>query len=566
MELQLHCERIADLANRGERRVLAELERVRDHPAARDWVVLHSVRIKPDRSPNGGEVDLVILIPGASTVVLLEIKGHESVEERDDRIFVRYQDGSRKDPLVQVDRARGDILSILSEARRKETVRTHVHVVTGVLLPFATLGKAGGVSWDRRQIVDEREMQEGIVEAIARVAGYATEGTVPQPLHPQAQAFVRDQFQPRFQPAHDPRSMIEAAEREALELTQQQSDVIDSIFDNDHIPHVVHGPAGSGKTVMAMDLLHRYLRENPGARVLYLCYNAFLSQKARHMADGLFEADTIHKFMSDIALHLCKPAERDAPDFLKNILPEKAALAADEEQITYDLVVVDEYPDIFEDPYLFFLDTIIEGGFAEGRWHFLGDVQQDIFKRDVGERFAAFEQNHGNGRALYRKVLRENLRNTRQIAELGRRIVKDDRIRALRADGAPVEIHGYSHLPEALEREVKRWLGAGYQPSEIVVISPEAASMDVTVGGHAIRVLSSVEESSPLGLTTARRFKGCETQVVILVDPQAISTEDEEQLRQLTYVAVTRAKHGLSVLYRTEDRAKFDALFGHRTS
>ena len=564
MELQLHTGRIGEVDNKGERRVLAELERVREHPVAKGWVVLHSVRIKPSRSPNGGEVDLVVLMPGINAVVLLEIKGHESVEKRDERVLVRYQDGSRKDPLAQVDRARGDILSILKEARRDGQIRTAVHVATGVLLPFATLGDAGGVSWDRSQIVDEREMRGGIVEAIRRIAEYGRSGMPAEPIHPQAQAFIRDQFQPRFQPTHDPRSMIDAAEREALELTEQQSRVIDSIFENDHHPHIVHGPAGSGKTVLAMDLLHRYHRENPEDRILFLCFNTFLSQKAQGMSKSVFEAATIHKFMTDMAKHLCTSTDRSAPNFLNEILPEKATLAALEAEIEYDMIVLDEYPDAFTEPVLLFLDTILHGGFAKGRWHMLGDIQQDIFSRDVSRRFAMFENQYCEGRKPYRLTLRENLRNTRQIADLGRRVVRDEKIRPVRSDGAPVEVHGYQNLPEALEREVKRWLTAGYLPPEIVVLAPEAESVNVTVNGHAIQVLSNVEELSSVGLTTARRYKGCEAQVAILIDPQATPAKDEEHLRQLTYVAVTRAKHGLSVLYRTDQRTDFRALFDPR--
>lgn len=566
MELQLHCGRIGDVGNRGERRVLTELEGAREHPAAQDWIVLHSVRIKPHASPNGGEVDLAVIMPGIHTVALLEIKGHESVEERGERILVRYQDGARKDPLDQVDRARSDILSILQAARRDGRLRGHVHVATGVLLPFATLGNAGGISWDRRQIVDEREMQGGIVEAIRRIAEYGAKHQPSGPLHPQAQAFLREQFQPRFQPTFDPRSLIEAAEREALELTEQQSRVIDSIFENDHRPHVIHGPAGSGKTVLAMDLLHRYHREFPDERILFLCYNTFLAQKAQSMSEGVFEVATVHKFMMDIAKHLCSTAEREAPNFFDEILPEKATLFAMEEEIKYDLIVLDEYPDAFSTPVLTFLDTLLYDGFANGRWHFLGDVQQDIFNRDVSGRFTVFEKQYCGGRTPYRMSLRENLRNTRQIADLGRRILGDDRIRPLRADGAPVEIRGYRELTEAVEREVRRWLTAGYLPSEIIVLAPESEPIDVTVGEHTIRVLASVEGTSSLGLTTARRYKGCESPVVILVDPQAMTATTGEHLRQLAYVAVTRAKHGLSVLYRKDQKAAFDALFEHKVS
>lgn len=567
MELQLHHGHISDVGNRGERRVLTELDDAREHPLARDWTVLHSVRIKPHFSQNGGEVDLAIIVPSCHTVVLLEIKGHESVEEHGDHVFVRYQDGSRKDPLAQVDRARGDILSILQHGRRDGKLKEHVHVVTGVLLPFATLTSTGGIPWDRRQIVDEPEIRDGLIEAIQRIATYGNAGPYTSgPLHSKTQVFLRDQFQPRFQPRFDSRSLIDAAEREALELTEQQFRVIDSIFDNDHVPHIIHGPAGSGKTVLAMDLLHRYNRDFPNERLLFLCYNTFLAQKAQGMSDGSFEVSTVHKFMMELTKGLFSSAQLNAPDFFEKILPEKATYVAMEEEITYDLIVLDEYPDAFSTPVLTFLDTILEGGFAEGRWHFLGDIQQNIFKRDLGDSFAAFEKKFCGSRVPYRTTLRENLRNTRQIAELGRRILRDDRIRAVRADGAPIQVNGYQDLTVAVEQEVRRWLKAGYLPSEIVVLSPKSELIEVTIGNHAIRVLSNVEDEAVLGLTTARKYKGCESPVVILVDPQATACASDEHLRQLTYVAVTRAKHGLSILYDKNQKAEFDILLGKKSS
>ncbi|WP_161882814.1 nuclease-related domain-containing DEAD/DEAH box helicase [Deinococcus alpinitundrae] len=569
MELQLHGARIDDVSNRGERRILGELERSRSHPAAKDWVVLHSVRIKPYAYSNGGEVDVVVIMPDQHAVVLLEIKGHESVEEQGERIQVRYQDGSRKDPLAQVDKARGAVLSILQQARRERQIRddAFVHVVTGVLLPFATLGASGGIPWDRSQIVDERGINAGLVEAIVRMAEYGASGRQPpaSPLHPQMRSFLRDLFQPRFQPAFDPRSQVEAAEREALELTRQQAQIIESIFENDHRPHVIHGPAGSGKTVLAVDLLCRYRDEHPEERILFLCFNAFLAQKVQASSDGRFEASTIHKFMSDITRNMFTRSERDSADYLERILPERAALVALDEEIKYDLIVLDEYPDAFSDQVLTFLDCLLEGGFAEGRWHFLGDVQQDVFKRDVRERLSAFEKRYCPARAPYRMTLNENLRNTRQIAELGRRILRDPHIRAVRPDGVSVETSGYAALQPALQREVRRWLALGYRPSEIVVITPVPSQIDVTVDGHTIQRISSVDGEAALGSTTARKYKGCESPVVVLVDPQDTPATDDEHRRQLTYVAVTRAKHGLSVLYRTDRRAAFDALWSSGT-
>jgi len=565
MELQLHGARIDGVSNRGERRILAELERARNHPAAKDWVVLHSVRIKPYASSNGGEVDVVVIMPDQHAVVLLEIKGHESVEELGERIQVRYQDGSRKDPLAQVDKARSAVLSILQQARRERHVRedAFVHVVTGVLLPFATLNASGGIPWDRSQVVDERGINAGIVEAIVKMAEYGASGrqSPASPLHPQMRSFLRDLFQPRFEPTFDPRSQVEAAEREALELTRQQSQVIDSIFDNDHRPHVIHGPAGSGKTVLAVDLLCRYQDEHPGERVLFLCFNAFLAQKVQALSDGRFEASTIHKFMSDITPNMSTQTERASADYLERILPERATMVALEDEIKYDLIVLDEYPDAFSDQVLTFLDCLLEGGFAEGRWHFLGDVQQDIFKRDVRARLSAFEERYCPDRGPYRMTLNENLRNTRQIAELGRHILRDPHIRAVRPDGAPVETSGYTELQPALEREVRRWLALGYRPSEIVVITPESSAVDVVVDGHPVQVISNVDEDATFGSTTARKYKGCESPVVVLVDPQDTPATGDEHRRQLAYVAVTRAKHGLSVLYRTDRRSAFDALW-----
>jgi len=137
-----------------------------------------------------------------------------------------------------------------------------------------------------------------------------------------------------------------------LRYTEEQFAALDAMADNERV--LFSGPAGTGKTVLALEAARR--ASNAGKRVLLLCFNRLLGRwlSQHHIAQcEAVTAGTFHQYLlsfTDIAL---PPDPCDA--FWKEDLPNAAiAKLLDEPtgEARFDILVVDELQDLFNSSYL----------------------------------------------------------------------------------------------------------------------------------------------------------------------------------------------------------------------
>jgi hypothetical protein len=348
------------------------------------------------------------------------------------------------------------------------------------------------------------------------------------------------------------RGRREEHQSELRAFTEEQYVALDSMRLNDRV--VFQGPAGTGKTLLAIEAARRDRAE--GDRVLLLCFNRllgkWLKEETSDLADAVV-ATTLHKLMLDLA-------QVEVPNgansgFWTQELPEAAtaALVDGAEPPEFSVLVTDEAQDILRDTYLDFLDLLLEGGLAAGRWMFFGDFERQAL-------YDAADVSLGNlleARAsapVY--SLRINCRNTPRIATyvclLGGLSPAYSGIR--RPDEGPPPRTRYYAEPEEEVSELCDLLDElyrdGYRGDDIVMLSPlssgsAARRIVQQPWGDRLRPFGEDDQPGYVRYSTIHAFKGLEAPVVILTDIDAVQGD---RAQSLFYVGLTRATDRLWIL------------------
>jgi superfamily I DNA/RNA helicase len=366
-------------------------------------------------------------------------------------------------------------------------------------------------------------------------------------------------LRPDFEAFQSPRERRLKVSADLKRYTQEQFRALDAMTLNPRV--VFAGPAGSGKTLLAIEAARRGAAD--GKRTLLVCFNRLLGSWLRGETDGLGDkliAGTLHSHMLRLA-HLDETARKGAK-FWSDELPLLALerLLDSEGGNPFDLLLVDEAQDLLVDPYLDVLDLSVAGGLSSGQWRFFGDFErQSIYGSGTGalERFVA---GRGTGVPVY--SLRTNCRNTPRVATLVRLLshLDPDYASVLRPDnGVEPNLRFYATDPEgpaALADVLDELRRDGYRGRDVVILSPRAE------GSSAQRLAQHpwVDRLRPFGHSadgytwygTIHAFKGLEAPAIVVTDLEDVTGPMAEAL---FYIAVTRPTERLVLLMANSARA-----------
>ncbi|MGQ0670456.1 MAG: AAA family ATPase [Actinomycetota bacterium] len=506
------------------------------------YVVYHSVdwMLTGPRGPSQGEADFVIAHPEDGVLVLEAKGGGLAYDPATGRWSQSGRGGSHpldEDPFHQARDEMHSLVEILSAqpgwARWRPSYGYGLAAPDGRYERDAHPGAPAAVVIDRDDMdrladrvgeIQRHWRREGRrfgaegMEALALALGYRVEIRTPLKLE------------------------FHEEDKKIVELTNDQAWILAFVANRGRA--AVTGPAGSGKTLLAIDLAKRL--GLAGRRTLLTCFNKRLAGYLRESVRGTPHVDAAHfhdlcvRMAGEAGLELPAPSEEsDRSPYFEHELPRLLEEAARKLGPRYEAIVVDEAQD-----------------FREWWWPALLALHEDPDEGTLYV-FADDNQNLYGGTLpvapdLHCPPLPSNLRNTKAIHEFVSVFYKAEEKPSSKGPvGRPPEILGYrsdEELAHLLSVVLTNLVEEEKVPLEDIVVLTASrkgkSGLRQRDRVNGFRLSEQVEAGTVL-TSSVHSFKGLERPIVILAE---LDDKHQEDIAQYLYVGGSRARNHLIVL------------------
>ena len=333
-----------------------------------------------------------------------------------------------------------------------------------------------------------------------------------------------------------------------LKLTSEQLGLLDYISEQKSA--TIQGVAGTGKTLIAKEAARRFGLE--GRKVLFLCFNKFLFTDLLHRYP--YENVTYFNINSLISYYY------PSLDTSTKELRVKALQQIDWDELKYDDVIIDEAQDFENSEILYFKDLV---ELREGHFFVFYDKNQLSTTREVPEWILNSE---------CKLLLTKNCRNTREIALTAYNVIDielNQKITMVSGEQTSISFVKGESLP-MLAKLLNILTGDkyGYEYSDITILSLRTELDSILHNTNKLSGIPILREKSNSAVlfTTAKKFKGLESRVVIIVDIDENCFSDEDKKRNF-YIACSRATQKLLLFINADDnklQAMADAISSNR--
>ena len=358
----------------------------------------------------------------------------------------------------------------------------------------------------------------------------------------------------------------------------------DSVKEDPQPRCVVDGAAGTGKTVLAIEIARQLCKA--GETVGLLCSNPYLSQRFEKWAKTL-SSDKGGKVIAGTPAKLpfwalrendCLTSKyqqrldaskdlegslklgylgNDWQQFIGETIEDLTTL---EQGPVFDYLIVDEAQNLCAKMFLDLQDALLKGGLGNGRWIMFGDFEhQQIISPGIKQKAKDALGSFGNLNWEDAK-LETNCRNTIEIAEKTFKLVGIESPSMSGVYGPHVQIEYFESrekLAEILDNLIHDWENRRFQSRQIILLSSGTGDeFDTNRNYSGWQLLNIAKESSSgedktLKYSDVYDFQGLESDLVILVLPQT-----EKQVPLAGGLTLPKDKHLNRVLYTGMSRAK----------
>ncbi len=511
-----------------------------------EYTVFHSVRWN-DRNEKQtivwGESDFTIFHP-LKGIIVIEVKSGGIECVNDHWSYIRTDNGEKhdmKNPLKQADRSKYRFKDL-----RDDVLGTEETLPAGVKPDYCLIESAVWFpSVSRRDEIGEMPMEFKpeivlLEDALEKPEEYVDRiyefyhGRTHTKLSAQHAEDIINAFAPHYRAMPSLRSKREEQEDMFIRLTREQNSLLDYL--EEQRVAAIQGAAGTGKTWLAVAKAKELAKTG---KVLFLCFNQFL----RLDLQGLKDED---------------PKEYENIDFMN--LPQLVSKkiggggSIDKDEIhvfldrfdsydwDYKHIVIDEGQDFddIEIEKLYDIALLLDGAF-----YVFFDKNQFVQGREFPEWLK---------KAECRLVLNINCRNTYAIADTSGKTIKvAPKVKDKSVKGDMPQFYICGDSKNAIKRItslIDQYRLNGYKYEQICVITTKTEEKSFLYGVDKIgnhKVLSNRSKDGVL-FTTARKFKGLESDVIIVIDVDQDTFVDDENKR-LFYVGASRAKHYLDIIH-----------------
>ena len=296
---------------------------------------------------------------------------------------------------------------------------------------------------------------------------------------------------------------------------------------------IINGLAGTGKTVMAVEKARRHSEKDE--KVLFLCYNTFLNE---HLRKTYPYAHVSYYTVAGLSQKLCEKVDYKA-------LQEKLTQMFLDGTFPYQHVIIDEGQDfgkeeIDEVEIIELLrENVIDNEERNGTFYLFYDKNQMVQSKKAPKYIEEAE---------CKLTLYKNCRNTENIALTSLRLLGSDKAPKLYPDAVMGDLPeiGFCSTKEEtialLNSEIDKYIDAGYNSITILTCKTEENS----IIADCCKDSKYNYKRGYVKFTTCRKFKGLESDVIIVVDIDKETFGDEGE--QLMYVGTSRARFKLSCI------------------
>jgi len=538
-----------------------------------DWVVLHSLDLAPWNRGLRTEIDFVVIIPDAG-IHCVEVKSHEVISF--DGLRWHPETISRS-PFKQASDGRHTFYRRLAELAPQFK---RVPVVHCCIFPRARFDLQPNLSVQPWELMDSRSFRTFdrgdafCADLKARmVQSVEADGNLTRLDHRLSQGQI-DAIVRCCVPVqkHRPDASEEITRREEeIEkiLREQQKPVLRLAAWNDRL--VVSGGAGTGKTLIAMEVARRAAEK--GRRVALLCYNQLVGEWMRQRIKQISPA--LPNLITGRAIHVmaemtgvdipCRPSQ----DFWDIDLPQRL-----EERLTdpdiksaaaFEYLVLDEAQDLLARSQLWqCLSQLLSGGVNTGSFALFGDFDHQVLaeREPMCQALAALDVPN----RPVRWELSENCRNYRIVGDTAVRLAGlSGPVYSgyLRSGGG---VHNYDIVfydneqaqLDWLSRWLKEFKVQGYKPSEITILSFRADHLSSAerLKNTGYKLRPAWQAGDQTAYASIHAFKGMENKVIILTD---VVLDNLDFHRDLFYIGMTRSTESVRVLC---DKNSQNILYG----
>lgn len=512
-------------------------ELLKTSPATRGWTIIYSHKLI---SSMQGEVDFLAIVPGLGTITI-ELKSAYLDAETRGRPGFRYK-GGKFVPMDEV------FFRLLENERgvRALLQRKFPNIFSGSMVYF--------------QRVSEAQLSQLPLHQNLYINSGCPYADVPAQIAAKAFQQKRDLYKKHnFAPFHNI-SDSQAADiarylrGELLEsesalceryLAGLKSEVVENLRLSYNMLRgmqrlLVKGPVGSGKTYM---LRSRARELSPGKKALVICYNKMLAAQLEKDLKDCPGVDVYYLEAYMLRKSGSRRPEAITSEIMRGELARQAIDKLRRKKPAYDLLLVDEFQDMFSKPWLELLDASVKGGLAAGKvWLFADFSMAALNSPDV--KAAEFLKTYGfQDRMITLNVNRRNAQNVgRALCEIsrfpGKKPIYEDFSCKYEF---PVDVVTYTtpadHLAKVSAKVAELTSPAyGYKPKDLTLLSAHSDKNSALSGAALCGCAPCV---------SVHRYKGLESKVVLLCDLYDEPRKMWPDPRVVLYLGFSRASFRL---------------------
>ncbi len=530
-------------ASYGEKKIYEALKDLPD-----EYIVFYSLHWNKRNKKNyieWGESDFTVFHPKRG-IIVIEVKSG-GIFHRDGMWTQKNTMSGKitkmKDPMVQAERSKHTFIDILEKSRGFREYRVETAVWFTSAQSFEELGNMPPI-YKEGNVLIAKDI-ENIKKGLERVFDYYRFKI--NSLYDKADMDnVIRKLSPEFSVVPTISNIIEEEEYYFNRMTEEQNRLIEYL--DEQKVAAVQGGAGTGKTMLGIEKARR-IHENEETKddkVLFLCFNEFLHNFLKNRYREELPNVSFYSIDKLVKNHFKVKGEYASAEEILEFLNNYSEYGWD-----YKHIIIDEGQD-FSSEQIEALYTIAE--LEEGCFYLFYDKNQLVYKL---KEFRSID------RIDCRLVLTANCRNTRSIASSSNKILGIEKLK-LKNDvigEKPVFIivKENEKLLERIKSEINKYTDEDIEQKRIVLLTVKterkSCLQDIDrIGKYKIR--KSLGEKGIL-FTTARKYKGLESDVVIIIDIDKNTFKDDTEKRVL-YVGASRAKHFLSYIALMNEEEKLD--------